>query len=124
MPIYEYQCLQCGTRNEALQRMSDPPLTTCEACGGELKRLISPPAVQFKGTGWYVTDYARAKPSAKEGRAEGASGSDGGGAKESGGGAKESRGDKAEGGGSSGASSGSGAKSSGGDAKKPASSGN
>lgn len=59
MPIYEYQCLQCGKRNEALQKMSDPPLSVCEACGGELKRLVSSPAVQFKGSGWYVTDYAR-----------------------------------------------------------------
>ena len=59
MPIYEYQCLECGNRSEALQKMADPPLTTCEACGGQLKRLISSPAVQFKGSGWYVTDYAR-----------------------------------------------------------------
>ena len=59
MPIYEYQCLQCGKRTEALQKMADPHLATCEACGGELKRLISSPAVQFKGSGWYVTDYAR-----------------------------------------------------------------
>jgi putative FmdB family regulatory protein len=59
MPIYEYQCQQCGTRSEALQKTADAPLTTCAACGGELKRLISSPAVQFKGSGWYVTDYAR-----------------------------------------------------------------
>jgi putative FmdB family regulatory protein len=59
MPIYEYQCLQCGARTEALQKMADAPLSVCEACGGELKRLISSPAVQFKGSGWYVTDYAR-----------------------------------------------------------------
>lgn len=116
MPIYEYECLQCGTRSEAIQRMSDPPLTKCEACGGELKRLISSPAVQFKGTGWYVTDYARAKSGAKEGKGEAASGSDG--AKESGSGAKESK-PKAEGG----TSSDSGAKSTGGESK-PASSGN
>lgn len=60
MPIYEYQCRSCGHRTEALQRMSDPPLTTCGECGGELKRLISSPSFQFKGSGWYVTDYARA----------------------------------------------------------------
>ena len=59
MPLYEYQCQQCGVRSEALQKLADPPLTTCEACGGELKRLLSAPAVQFKGAGWYVTDYAR-----------------------------------------------------------------
>ncbi len=62
MPIYEYECQSCGTRVEALQRFNDPPLTTCE-CGeeGELKKLISAPAFQFKGDGWYVTDYARKK---------------------------------------------------------------
>src|SRR6185503_16243168 len=59
MPIYEYQCQQCGRRNETLQRMADPPLTTCEVCGGPLKRLISKSAVQFKGSGWYVSDYGK-----------------------------------------------------------------
>jgi len=59
MPIYEYQCLQCGRRMETMQKMADPPLTTCEVCGGALKKLVSSPAVQFKGSGWYVTDYAR-----------------------------------------------------------------
>ena len=59
MPIYEYECQACGERVEVLQRVSDEPLAECESCGGELKRLISPPAFQFKGSGWYVTDYAR-----------------------------------------------------------------
>ena len=59
MPIYEYSCLKCGERTEALQRLADEPLTTCETCGGELKKLLSAPAFQLKGTGWYVTDYAR-----------------------------------------------------------------
>jgi putative FmdB family regulatory protein len=59
MPLYEYQCQSCSAVTEALQRMADAPLTVCEQCGGPLKRLISAPAVQFKGTGWYVTDYAR-----------------------------------------------------------------
>lgn len=58
MPLYEYQCQQCGNRLEALQRFSDDPLTQCELCGGALKKLLSAPAVQFKGSGWYVTDYA------------------------------------------------------------------
>jgi len=58
MPLYEYQCNDCGTVSEEIQRMSDPPLTTCKNCGGELKKLLSAPAFQFKGTGWYVTDYA------------------------------------------------------------------
>jgi len=59
MPIYEYQCLECLERTEVMQRVSDAPLTTCEKCGGSLKKLISAPAFQFKGGGWYVTDYAR-----------------------------------------------------------------
>lgn len=58
MPIYEYECQACGLRSETMQRMSDPPLETCSACGGQLKKLISAPAFQFKGSGWYVTDYA------------------------------------------------------------------
>ncbi len=59
MPLYEYACGECGDRSEALQRMDDAPLTTCSKCGGPLKKLLSAPAFQFKGTGWYVTDYAR-----------------------------------------------------------------
>jgi putative FmdB family regulatory protein len=93
MPLYEYQCLQCGTRNEVLAKLSDPPPTVCDQCGGELKRLPSAPSVQFKGAGWYVTDYAR-KPGAAakgEGKPEGGAASDGGGKSESG--------SKAEGGG-------------------------
>lgn len=60
MPIYEYECQSCGKRIEALQRVNDPPLKNCD-CGdeGQLKKLISAPAFQFKGEGWYVTDYAR-----------------------------------------------------------------
>ncbi|HEX2224028.1 MAG TPA: FmdB family zinc ribbon protein [Thermoanaerobaculia bacterium] len=61
MPIYEYQCLSCGKRTEQLQRLDDPPLAACPQCGGEVKKLISAPAVQFKGSGWYVTDYAGKK---------------------------------------------------------------
>ena len=59
MPMYEYECLSCGKRTERLQRFDDAPLATCPACGGEVKKLISAPAVQFKGSGWYVTDYAK-----------------------------------------------------------------
>ena len=59
MPLYEYQCNACGHRLEVLQRLGEPPLTTCPECGGELRKLISAPAFQFKGEGWYVTDYAR-----------------------------------------------------------------
>jgi putative FmdB family regulatory protein len=58
MPIYEYQCQKCGHRSEALQKLNDPPLLECAACGGTLRRLVSAPSFQFKGSGWYVTDYA------------------------------------------------------------------
>lgn len=64
MPMYEYECLSCGKRTELLQRFDDAPLSTCPACGGEVKKLISAPAVQFKGSGWYVTDYAGKKGAA------------------------------------------------------------
>lgn len=59
VPIYEYQCTKCGHRFEAIQKVSDSPLTKCEKCKGKVERLISSPAIQFKGSGWYVTDYAR-----------------------------------------------------------------
>lgn len=59
MPIYEYECRRCQRRLETMQRLSDPPLTECPECGGELRKLVSAPAFQFKGSGWYVTDYAR-----------------------------------------------------------------
>src|SRR6516164_8799890 len=59
MPIYEYECAKCGKRIEAIQKMSDKPLKKHEGCGGSLSKLISAAGFQFKGTGWYVTDYAR-----------------------------------------------------------------
>ena len=59
MPLYEYRCLDCGETTEAIQKLSDDPLTECRTCGGTLERLLSAPAIQFKGTGWYITDYAR-----------------------------------------------------------------
>ena len=58
MPIYEYECTDCGHRTEVLQRLSDPPLEACPECGKPVRRLVSAPAFQFKGTGWYATDYA------------------------------------------------------------------
>ena len=58
MPLYEYECPKDGTF-ERMQKFSDPPLTTCPTCGGPVEKLLSAPAIQFKGTGWYVTDYAR-----------------------------------------------------------------
>jgi putative FmdB family regulatory protein len=59
MPIYEYQCAKCGKTIEVIQKMSDKPLKKHEGCGGALTKLISAAGFQFKGTGWYVTDYAR-----------------------------------------------------------------
>ena len=59
MPIYEYECAKCGKTFEVLQRMADKPLKKHEGCGGQLTKLISAAGFQFKGTGWYVTDYAR-----------------------------------------------------------------
>lgn len=59
MPLYEYECESCGNRFEVIQRFSDQPLTSCQHCGGTLRKLLSAPAIQFKGSGWYVTDYAR-----------------------------------------------------------------
>jgi putative FmdB family regulatory protein len=61
MPIYEYECLQCGKRTEWLQRMSDGPLAACPHCGGEVRKLISAPSFQFKGSGFYKTDYVDKK---------------------------------------------------------------
>ena len=58
MPIYEYVCTSCGERFDLLQRLSDPPMTECGLCKGTLRKLLGAPALQFKGSGWYVTDYA------------------------------------------------------------------
>ena len=76
MPLYEYLCGSCGRTIEVIQSYSDPLLKVCDRCGGELKKLMSAPAVQFKGSGWYVSDYGR---------------SSGGGAKEGGEGVSESK---------------------------------
>jgi len=59
MPIYEYRCEACGETTEVIQRLDEAPLEICPRCGGALKKLLSAPAFQFKGSGWYVTDYAR-----------------------------------------------------------------
>ena len=59
MPLYEYQCKSCHSLTERIQKFSDPPLTICPHCGGELEQSISAPALQFKGAGWYVNDYAK-----------------------------------------------------------------
>jgi putative FmdB family regulatory protein len=59
MPLYEYQCKKCKHTFEKIQKFSDPEVKKCPECGGPVEKLISAPAVQFKGTGWYVTDYAK-----------------------------------------------------------------
>ena len=74
MPLYEYQCDACGHRFEVIQKHSDPPIEKCPVCGKTVHKLQSAPAFQFKGTGWYVTDYARkdgAKPTADGASGEG-----------------------------------------------------
>jgi putative FmdB family regulatory protein len=63
MPLYEYQCKKCKHTFEKIQSFSDPPIKKCPECGGSVEKLLSAPAVQFKGTGWYATDYAsKGKP--------------------------------------------------------------
>ena len=57
MPIYEYECEKCGSRTEIRQNFSDPPITECPKCSGRVRKLIAPPAIIFKGSGWYVTDF-------------------------------------------------------------------
>jgi putative FmdB family regulatory protein len=104
VPLYEYQCPKCG-RFELIRKFSDATLTTCPTCGSEVQKLLSAPAIQFKGTGWYITDYARKSEGkgkgeagkgdggkAEGGKAEGgkADGAKGDGAKGDGGGAKDS----------------------------------
>jgi len=59
MPLYEYQCDACDHRFEVIQKYSDSPIDVCPKCGGTVRKLLSSPAIQFKGSGWYITDYAR-----------------------------------------------------------------
>ena len=59
MPIYEFRCKKCGNQIEVIQKMSDKPPTRCKNCGGRLEKIVSQTTFQFKGEGWYVTDYAR-----------------------------------------------------------------
>ncbi|MGE3275995.1 MAG: FmdB family zinc ribbon protein [Vicinamibacterales bacterium] len=93
MPLYEYQCEACGHRFEVIQKFSDAPLDTCPKCGGRVGKLLSSPAIQFKGSGWYITDYARAGK-ANTGQAPKEGGSSG----EKGGGETKPAGDGASGG--------------------------
>ena len=69
MPLYEYECKKCGHRFEKIQLFSDPMLKKCPECGGKIEQMISAPAIQFKGSGWYVNDYAKKPaPSASSGK--------------------------------------------------------
>lgn len=70
MPIYEYQCKQCDERHEIIQRFSDAPLEHCPKCGGDMKKLFSSPAIQFKGSGFYKTDYASSGSSSSAPKSE------------------------------------------------------
>jgi putative FmdB family regulatory protein len=65
MPLFEYQCEKCGVRFERLQRKGDPPLKKCPECEGTVRRLIQPPGIIFKGSGFYVTDNRRPGPGAR-----------------------------------------------------------
>lgn len=73
MPLYEYECDNCGHRFEVIQKFSDDPLTECPKCQGPVRKLLSSPAIQFKGSGWYITDYAK-----KSGTGSGPTKSEGG----------------------------------------------
>jgi putative FmdB family regulatory protein len=70
MPLYEYRCETCDDVVEILQKFSDEPLKTCTKCGGSLERLLSPPGLHFKGSGWYITDYARSAKGSNGDKAE------------------------------------------------------
>jgi putative FmdB family regulatory protein len=116
VPLYEYQCARCG-RFEVIRKFSDPPLLTCPTCGGEIQKLASAPAIQFKGTGWYITDYARKSgtgPSTSgksdEGSGTSSGGKDGGSASKDSGSKSAASGDSsaAKGGGDSGTAKSSG----------------
>jgi putative FmdB family regulatory protein len=72
VPLYEYECGSCGLRFERIRKFSDPPLTACPDCGGTVSKLVSSPAFQFKGSGWYITDYAKSGQKEPSGGAAGA----------------------------------------------------
>ena len=59
MPLYEYKCLKCGRHTEKIENVDGPHLRKCPHCGGKVEQLVTAPAIQFKGSGWYVTDYAK-----------------------------------------------------------------
>ena len=73
MPLYEYECKKCGHRFERIQKFSDAMVKKCPDCGGKVEQMISAPAVQFKGSGWYVTDYAKRSGSSSSSDSDGKS---------------------------------------------------
>jgi putative FmdB family regulatory protein len=76
MPLYEYECTACHKRTEKIQKFSDPEITTCPKCGGPLARVLSAPAISFKGGGWYADGYGNTKPAASGTSEGGSTGSD------------------------------------------------
>ena len=70
MPLYEYKCLKCGRKTEKIENVNGPHLKKCPHCGGKVEMMLSAPAIQFKGSGWYVTDYAGKKPGSDSGKEE------------------------------------------------------
>jgi putative FmdB family regulatory protein len=105
MPLYEYQCDACGHRFEVIQKFSDAPPDKCPSCGGTVSKMQSAPAFQFKGTGWYITDYAKKDTGGGKGDAARSGKKDGGSSGDSDGGEKAAS--STTGSGSSSASSGS-----------------
>jgi putative FmdB family regulatory protein len=78
MPLYEYECKQCHKHTEKIQKFSDPEITVCPHCGGTLERVVSAPAISFKGGGWFKDGYGNAKPAAATNESKGESKSDSG----------------------------------------------
>jgi putative FmdB family regulatory protein len=74
LPLYEYECTKCGTRTEKIEKVAGPHLKKCPKCGGKVERLPSAPSVQFKGSGWYVTDYGGKSSGSESAKAEKAEG--------------------------------------------------
>lgn len=74
MPIYEYECRKCKAHTEVFQKITDKPMVKCRKCGGRLEKLLSAPAIQFKGSGWYVTDYSSKGKAPEKSDSETASG--------------------------------------------------
>ncbi len=92
MPIYEYQCDECGASFEVMQKMSDDPLTECEKCGGTLRKVLHPVAIHFKGSGFYTTDYGKGSGRRTGGKDAGSGETSGSSEGSSGDGSSESKG--------------------------------